>query len=238
MSSPNGHEQEQPHGQNSYQSGQQPPPQTQAGQDTYAPEEDIPRQQAPREDHYAAPGQGQQASGQGQQVPGQGQEVPRQDAGWAGGQQGTYAGQQGTYNAYPPPAGGYYPGGARPLSYLDGAPVGFADAVRGAVGNMFTLRGRASRSAFWWFVLLEVIAYLIVSWISNVSTVAGIIVDILVALPLIIAGISLSVRRLHDSGRSGWWWWIGFVPVVGGIVLLVFYLLPGTPGPNRYNVTR
>jgi uncharacterized membrane protein YhaH (DUF805 family) len=237
MSSPNGHEQEQSHGQNSYQSGQQPP-QTPAGQDTYAPEEDIPRQQAPREDQYAAPGQGQQVPGQGQQVPGQGQQAPGQDAGWASGQQGTYAGgQQGTYNAYPP-AGGHYPGGARPLSYLDGAPVGFGDAVRGGVGNIFTYRGRASRSAFWWFALLEVIAYLIVSWISDVSTVAGVIVDILVALPLILAGISLAVRRLHDSGRTGWWWWIGFVPVVGGIVLLVFYLLPGTPAPNRYNVTR
>jgi uncharacterized membrane protein YhaH (DUF805 family) len=209
MSSPNGHEQEQPHGQNSYQSGQQVP-QTPAGQDTYAPEEDIPRQQAPRADQYAAPGQGQQVPGQG---------------------------QQGTYNAYPP-GGGYYPGGARPLSYLDGAPVGFVDAVRGGVANIFTYRGRASRSAFWWFALLEVIAYLVVSWISDESTVAGIIVDILVALPLILAGISLAVRRLHDSGRTGWWWWIGFVPVVGGIVLLVFYLLPGTPAPNRYNVTR
>jgi uncharacterized membrane protein YhaH (DUF805 family) len=228
MSSPNGHEQEQPHGQNSYQSGQQPP-QTPAGQDTYAPEEDIPRQQAPREDQYAAPGQGQQVPGQGQQVPGQGQ-APGQDAGWAGG-------QQGTYNAYPP-GGGYYPGGARPLSYLDGAPVGFGDAVRGGINNIFTYRGRASRSAFWWFALLEVIAYLIVSWISDESTIAGIIVDILVALPLILCGISLAVRRLHDSGRTGWWWWIGFVPVVGGIVLLVFYLLPGTPAPNRYNVTR
>jgi uncharacterized membrane protein YhaH (DUF805 family) len=221
MSSPNGHEQEQPHGQNSYQSGQQPP-QTPAGQDTYAPEEDIPRQQAPREDQYAAPGQGQQVPGQGQ--------APGQDAGWAGG-------QQGTYNAYPP-AGGYYPGGARPLSYLDGAPVGFGDAVRGGINNIFTYRGRASRSAFWWFALLEVIAYLVVSWISYDSRVAGIILDIVVGLPLILTGIALAVRRLHDSGRTGWWWWIGFIPVVGGIVLLVFYLLPGTPAPNRYNVTR
>jgi uncharacterized membrane protein YhaH (DUF805 family) len=149
-------------------------------------------------------------------------------------------GQQGTYNAYPAAGGpgGYYPGGARPLGYLDGAPVGFGDAVGGAVRNIFTYWGRASRSAFWWFALLEVIAYLVVSWISYDSRVAGIILDIVVGLPLILTGIALAVRRLHDSGRTGWWWWIGFVPVVGGIVLLVFYLLPGTPGPNRYNVTR
>jgi uncharacterized membrane protein YhaH (DUF805 family) len=217
MSTPNG--QQEPYGADPNRPGQQPP-QVPAGQDTYAPEEDIPRQQAPREDQYAAPGPGQQVPGQGgQQIPGQG------------------AGQQGTYSAYPP-AGGYYPGGTRPLSYLDGAPVGFGDAVRGGIGNMFTYWGRASRSAFWWFALLEVIAYLIVSWISDESTIAGIIVDVLVALPLILAGIALAVRRLHDSDRSGWWWWIGFVPVVGGIILLVFYLLPGTRGPNRFNHAR
>lgn len=221
MSTPNGHQE--PYGPN--EPGQQPP-QTPAGQDTRGAEEDIPRQQAPREDQYAAPGQGQQVPGQGQQVPGQG-------AGGAGG-------QQGTYNAYPAAggAGGYYPGGARPLTYLDGAPVGFGDAVRGAVTNIFTYWGRASRSAFWWFALLEVIAYLVVSWISYDSRVAGVILDIVVGLPLILTGIALAVRRLHDSGRTGWWWWIGFVPVVGGIILLVFYLLPGTRGPNRYNPAR
>jgi uncharacterized membrane protein YhaH (DUF805 family) len=221
MSTPNG--QQEPFGPN--EPGQQPP-QTPGGQDTRGPEEDIPRQQAPREDQYAAPGQGQQVPGQGQQVPGQ--------------NTGGMGGQQGTYNAYPAAggAGGYYPGGARPLGYLDGAPVGFGDAVGGAVRNIFTYWGRASRSAFWWFALLEVIAYLVVSWISYDSRVAGIILDIVVGLPLILTGIALAVRRLHDSGRTGWWWWIGFVPVVGGIVLLVFYLLPGTPGPNRYNVTR
>jgi uncharacterized membrane protein YhaH (DUF805 family) len=218
MSTPNGHQE--PHGPN--EPGQQPP-QTPGGQDTRGPEEDIPRQQAPREDQYAAPGQGQQVPGQAQQVPGQGT-----------------GGQQGTYNAYPAAGGpgGYYPGGARPLAYLDGAPVGFGDAVRGAVTNTFTYWGRASRSAFWWFALLELIAYLVVSWISYESRVAGIILDIVVGLPMILTGIALAVRRLHDSGRTGWWWWIGFVPVVGGIILLVFYLLPGTRGPNRYNRAR
>jgi uncharacterized membrane protein YhaH (DUF805 family) len=221
MSTPNGHQE--PYGPN--EPGQQPP-QTPGGQDTRGPEEDIPRQQPPREDQYAAPGQDQQVPGHGQQVPGQ--------------NTGGMGGQQGTYNAYPAAGGpgGYYPGGAKPVGYLDGAPVGFGEAVGGAVRNIFTYWGRASRSAFWWFALLEVIAYLVVSWISYDSRVAGIILDIVVGLPLILTGIALAVRRLHDSGRTGWWWWIGFVPVVGGIVLLVFYLLPGTPGPNRYNVTR
>lgn len=190
------------------------PPQAAAGQETYAPEAEIPRQQAPREDQYAA-------SGPGQYVPGQ-------DANWAGG-------QQGTYGAYPS-AGGYGPGSAAP-SYLQGAPVNFGDAARGALGNIFTYRGRASRSAFWWFALFELIVYLIVVVISLASRPVGIALDIVVSIPLILTGVSLAVRRLHDSDRSGWWLLISFVPF-GGIVLLVFYLLPGTPGPNRHSLAR
>jgi uncharacterized membrane protein YhaH (DUF805 family) len=220
MSTPNGtpNGQPGPHGPNPHEPAQQP---SQAsGQGTYGAEEDIPRQQPPHEDQYAGQGQGQS--------------VPRQEP-WAGGQQGS------AYGAYPSsggygPGGGYPPGGARPLSYLQGAPVGFADAVRGAMTNIVTLRGRASRSAFWWFVLVQAIAYAIVSWISDASTAAGVVLDIIVGIPLFVAGIALAVRRLHDADHSGWWWWIGWVPFVGWIVLLVFYLLPGTPGPNRYSV--
>jgi uncharacterized membrane protein YhaH (DUF805 family) len=217
MSTPNG--QPGPHGPNPYEPAQQP---SQAsGQGTYGAEEDIPRQEGPRDDQYAG-------QGPGQQVPGQG-------GPWAGGQQG------GAYGAYPSsggygPGGGYPPGGPGPLSYLQGAPVGFVDAARGAMTNILTLRGRASRSAFWWFVLVQAIAYAIVSWISDASTVAGVVLDIIIGIPLFVAGISLAVRRLHDADHSGWWWWIGWVPFVGWIVLLVFYLLPGTPGPNRYSV--
>jgi len=122
--------------------------------------------------------------------------------------------------------------------YLHGAPAGFGGAVKGALGNILTLRGRASRSAFWWFALFSAIAYLVVGWIFDASRVAGIILYIVVGIPLLLAGISVAVRRLHDSDRAGWWWWIGFLPLVGGIVLLVFYLLRGTPGPNRYSVVR
>jgi uncharacterized membrane protein YhaH (DUF805 family) len=140
-------------------------------------------------------------------------------------------------------AGGYqqtggYGGGPRPTSYLQGAPVGFADAVRGAFAHPLTLRGRASRSAFWWFQLLAVIAYAVVSVISDRSTVAGIILDVIIGIPMLVTNIALAVRRLHDSDHTGWWWWIGFVPLVGWIVSNVFYQLPSTPGPNRYNTVR
>jgi len=79
---------------------------------------------------------------------------------------------------------------------------------------------------------------LVIGFITNRSSVAGTILDIVVGIPLWLAGLSLTVRRLHDANHTGWWWWIGLVPIVGWIVLLVFYLLPGTPGPNRYNFAR
>jgi uncharacterized membrane protein YhaH (DUF805 family) len=217
MSTPDG--QQGSYGPNPSQPGPQPS-QVPGRHGTYNPEEDIPRQQVPGDGQY----EGKHAA------PEQGQQVPGQGAGWAGG-------QQGAYNAYPSSSG--YPAvSAGPLSYLQGAPVGFVEAIRGAMSNMLTLRGRASRSAFWWFALVEVIAYLIVGFISDASRPAGIVLDIVIGIPLVIAGITVAVRRLHDTNRTGWWWWIGFIPLVGGIVLLVFYVLSGTPGPNRYNVAR
>jgi len=47
-------------------------------------------------------------------------------------------------------------------------------------------------------------------------------------------GLGVAVRRLHDIGRSGWWILVGIIPLVGWIVLLVWYLTPGTPGSNEY----
>ena len=54
------------------------------------------------------------------------------------------------------------------------------------------------------------------------------------SLAMIIPGLAVGVRRLHDTDRSGWWLLIGFVPLVGGIVLLVFMIMSGTRGPNRF----
>jgi len=165
--------------------------------------------------------------------------IPGQAPWTAGNQQ---AGDYQQTGGYQQPGGyqqaGGYGDGPRPTSYLQGAPVGFAGAVRGAVTHPLTFYGRASRSAFWWFQLLAVIAYAVVSVISDRSTVAGVILDIIIGIPMVVANIALSVRRLHDADHTGWWWLIGWVPLIGWIIVLVFYLQPSTPGPNRYSAAR
>lgn len=58
---------------------------------------------------------------------------------------------------------------------------------------------------------------------------------VIVLLGLLLPSLAVLVRRLHDTGRSGGWFWIGFVPLVGSVILFVFTVLASEPGPNRYN---
>jgi len=171
-------------------------------------------------------------------------------------QQGGYAPfppQQGGYAAYPPqdgyapypPQDGYaaYPpqdgyAQAGPRGYLQGGPVGFGDAIAEAFRNMFNYQGRASRSAYWWFALFQVLAWvgvLILAFIFAAVHVPAVSILLYVAAVIgsILVSLSLTVRRLHDSDKSGFWYLIALVPF-GGIVLLVFTLLEGTPGQNRF----
>jgi len=137
-------------------------------------------------------------------------------------------------------------------SYLQGGPARFGEAVKHGLRDWTVYRGRASRSAYWWFVLftvivsvaLDVIAFVITasantaaaSVLITVLFVVIAVVFVVVAIYLGLAQLALLVRRLHDSGRSGWWALIGVVPIVGAIMLLVFTLIEGTPGPNRYDL--
>jgi uncharacterized membrane protein YhaH (DUF805 family) len=59
-------------------------------------------------------------------------------------------------------------------------------------------------------------------------------VAVIIYVIMFFVNLSLAVRRLHDTDKSGFWIFIGLIPLIGAIVLLVFYLLPGTPGPNRH----
>ena len=158
------------------------------------------------------------------------QPYPQEPSGGYGQQEPGY-GQQGGYSPYPPGQGGWEPDRR---TYLQGGPVGFGEAISEAFKNIVNFNGRASRSAFWWFTLGVIIIDIIGAIIGRTAHALAIqyIIYIIVAL----VSLSLAVRRLHDSGKTGWWWLIGIIPIIGTITLIVFYCLPGTPGPNKYDV--
>jgi uncharacterized membrane protein YhaH (DUF805 family) len=218
-----------------------PPPQSQQSQGTRAPGEDVPRQEPPSWEY------GQQASAGSYGPYPQGadsgyQDTGYQDTGYQGsGYQDT--GNRGTgywgsgYQGSGYPGGGYPPGAARPPdSYLGGARVGFGQAVSLGLRNVLTFQGRASRSAFWWFFLFTVILQAAIELIVGGSARNSQAADSALSAIMALLTLAVSIRRLHDSGRSGWWWLIGLIPLVGWIILLFFYLRPSTPGPNQYDV--
>ena len=93
--------------------------------------------------------------------------------------------------------------------------------------------GRASRAEYWWFFLANIIVSVVLQ-ILGAAIDLFVIVGFLYSLALLIPGIAVAIRRLHDTGKSGWWLLISLVPIVGVIVLIVFLASEGDPGPNEY----
>jgi uncharacterized membrane protein YhaH (DUF805 family) len=126
-------------------------------------------------------------------------------------------------------------GDTKPAPQADHLPRGeeaHHDVHRRAFSKYATFSGRSSRAAYWWFHLFALIA-VIAALVVDVAIGTGGIVYGLVALALFLPNLAVTVRRLHDSGRSGWWLLIGLVPIVGFIVLLIF-TLQGSDAPNHW----
>ena len=99
--------------------------------------------------------------------------------------------------------------------------------------------GRARRSEYWFFVLINILISIILGFVATMTGIMGAgmhlgILSGLYSLAMIIPSLAVSVRRLHDTNRSGWWLLICLVPLIGLIILLVFMLLDSTPGENQY----
>lgn len=110
--------------------------------------------------------------------------------------------------------------------------MSFADAIRTVFSKYATFSGRARRSEFWWFYLFAIILYIVAAIID--AAIGNNLLWIIVALGLIVPSLAVTVRRLHDTGRSGWWILIGIIPLIGAIVLLVFECQDSQPGANNY----
>ena len=95
--------------------------------------------------------------------------------------------------------------------------------------------GRAHRTEFWLFFLFS---FIISFFLGVIVGLVGSLwfITTLYALAVLIPGLAVSVRRLHDTNRSGWWILTGLVPILGWIALLIFYLEDSRPGANQYGL--
>ncbi|MCS0638277.1 DUF805 domain-containing protein [Streptomyces sp. LP05-1] len=93
--------------------------------------------------------------------------------------------------------------------------------------------GRARRKEYWMFVLFNVIVSIVLSIIDNVAGTSPVISSIY-SIAVLLPALGVTIRRLHDTDRSGWWVLIALIPLVGSIILLVFLASEGKPGVNAH----
>lgn len=117
----------------------------------------------------------------------------------------------------------------------------FIDPIRNHYADF---SGRAPRKEYWMFMLM----YMLLTFIAGVLIVAAalqpflnewslivlVVLFMIGMLALIVPSIAIQVRRLHDIGYSGWWYFIGFIPYIGGIIILVMSALRSEIGTNKY----
>ena len=125
--------------------------------------------------------------------------------------------------------------------------MGFAEAIKSFWSNYATFKGRARRSEYWFIQLFLIITNVAVGAIDLalmngdvdrfIANGGGGIVGLVWIFVTIVPALAVLVRRLHDTGKSGWWVLMGFVPFAGAIVLFVFTVLDSTPGENKYGLS-
>ncbi len=116
----------------------------------------------------------------------------------------------------------------------------FGQSISRCFSKYCTFTGRASRSEYWWWILFTAIIGLLFGIPSGLQSIhesspSGLpVISYIVSALLFLPSLGVLFRRLHDTGKSGWWWLIGFIPVVGTIILIVFCCQPSQAFPNQY----
>ena len=110
--------------------------------------------------------------------------------------------------------------------------MNFGQAISSGFSNYVNFSDRACRSEYWYWFLFVVLCQLVTAIVDSVIGIQ--LTTGIFSLVVLLPGIAVSVRRLHDLDRSGWWLLLGFIPLVGTIILIVWFCTRGTPGPNRF----
>jgi uncharacterized membrane protein YhaH (DUF805 family) len=118
--------------------------------------------------------------------------------------------------------------------------MSFAQSISYNLKNLTNFSGRAGRSEFWWWVLflwvLSIVINLLTGGANFGATDRGILywIGLLIGVILWLATLAVAVRRLHDTGRSGWWVLLWFICCIGAIILIVFWAQQSQSSDNQY----
>lgn len=114
--------------------------------------------------------------------------------------------------------------------------LGFVDAVKICLTEKYCdFNGRARRSEYWWFCLCNFVLSYVVNLIGGlISPTVGMVLTCIVTLGLLLPGLGVCVRRLHDIGKSGWLVLLSLIPLVGAIILIVWFCKDSDRGSNAY----
>ena len=102
----------------------------------------------------------------------------------------------------------------------------FIKAVKTCFNKYVEFKGRAARPEFWWFFLFQLLVSIVLGMVSQ--TLSG-----LAGLALLLPGLAVGARRLHDTDKSAWLLLLGLIPILGWLVLLYFFVQPSGPA-NQY----
>ena len=95
--------------------------------------------------------------------------------------------------------------------------------------------GRARRAEFWYFTLFNFIIAFAIGFVEALLSSNDVnILSSLYSLFIFLPSLGVSIRRLHDTGRSGWWILINLIPLIGWIVYIVFVCQDSQPEENQY----
>ncbi|MGR5132452.1 DUF805 domain-containing protein [Vibrio alfacsensis] len=113
------------------------------------------------------------------------------------------------------------------------------DRYLGVIRNYTGFSGRARRQEYWYFTLVNILVNLVMSIIDRILEGALQIENfglfgVIYALFILIPSIAVTVRRLHDTGRTGWWVLIAIIPIIGFLVMLYFLVQDSEEGTNQY----
>ena len=130
----------------------------------------------------------------------------------------------------------------KPFKATDNKELSLLDLAISAVKHKYLLfNGRASRKEFWAVMLFSVLISFALQLLYTLGFAISDNLGLLLALPfvifalgMVIPQLAVSVRRLHDTDKSGWWLVLGFIPIFGTIALIVLFSLASSEGDNRF----